>query len=169
MNIKKYKFCPFCSVAYNEVDYSYNRLVCHVCNQVFYLNSKPTASALIIKDNKILLGVRAVDPGKGLRDVPGGFCDLGEKPEDAMIREVKEETNLDVTKVKYLGVFMDEYGVDGDSTMNFCFEAEVTGEPMAGDDVASLAWFDLDKLPDDFAFVNGRAMVDLLLKQRSNN
>lgn len=168
MNIKKYQFCTYCGVKYQEADYKSGCIMCAACGQAFYINSKPTASAIIVRDNKILLGVRGINPGKGLHDIPGGFCDLGEHPELTVVREVKEETGLDVTKVKYLGVFMDEYGENGESTMNFCYKVETIGEPVPADDVAELDWFSINELPNDFAFENGRAMVDLWIKQKNS-
>ena len=166
MNIRKYKFCPFCSALYAENSYKFGRIKCQACSQVFYINSKPTASAIIIRDNKILLAVRGFDPGKGLHDIVGGFCDLGEHPEATLIREVKEETGMDVTAIKYLGVFMDEYGNDGESTMNFCYEVEAAGEPVPADDVAELGWYSLDELPTDFAFENCQAMIKFWQEQK---
>ncbi|MHA1721565.1 MAG: NUDIX hydrolase [Candidatus Baldrarchaeia archaeon] len=52
--------------------------------------------AVIVKDNKVLLVKRAGEPGRGLWSIPGGLVELGEKIKDAVRREVKEETGLDV-------------------------------------------------------------------------
>ena len=52
--------------------------------------------AVIVKDNKVLLIKRAGEPGRGLWSIPGGLVELGEKIKDAVRREVKEETGLDV-------------------------------------------------------------------------
>jgi len=52
--------------------------------------------AVIVKGNKVLLIKRAGDPGRGLWSIPGGLVELGEKIKDAVHREVKEETGLDV-------------------------------------------------------------------------
>ncbi|MEX2701538.1 MAG: NUDIX hydrolase [Candidatus Baldrarchaeota archaeon] len=52
--------------------------------------------AVIVKGNKVLLIKRAGDPGRGLWSIPGGLVELGEKIKDAVCREVKEETGLDV-------------------------------------------------------------------------
>ena len=52
--------------------------------------------AIITQDGKILLAKRGSEPGKGKWSVPGGLVELGEKLSRAVIREVKEETNLDV-------------------------------------------------------------------------
>ncbi|MHA1583106.1 MAG: NUDIX hydrolase [Candidatus Baldrarchaeia archaeon] len=52
--------------------------------------------AVIVKGDKVLLIKRAGDPGRGLWSIPGGLVELGEKIKDAVRREVKEETGLDV-------------------------------------------------------------------------
>ena len=45
---------------------------------------------------------RAKEPAKGTLDLPGGFVDMGETVEQGMIREIKEETGLDVEEIQYL-------------------------------------------------------------------
>ncbi len=74
--------------------------------------------AVILRDRKVLLIKRGLEPHKGHWCPPGGVIDMGESPEEATVREVKEETGLDVSvKVKlgevlgpitdrYLGVFL---------------------------------------------------------------
>ena len=52
--------------------------------------------AIILDDDQILLEKRKNSPGKGKWTVPGGLVDLGETAEQAVIREVKEETGLEV-------------------------------------------------------------------------
>ena len=60
--------------------------------------------AVIIKDGKILLEKRKNDPGKGKWSIPGGLVELGESVEQTVIREVKEETGLDVEKPEHIDV-----------------------------------------------------------------
>lgn len=52
--------------------------------------------AVIINEGKIILVKRGVEPGKGEWSIPGGLIELGETVRDAVIREAKEETGLDV-------------------------------------------------------------------------
>jgi 8-oxo-dGTP diphosphatase len=53
-------------------------------------------SALIINDQKILLVKKAREPNKGLWSLPGGLVELGETIEEALVREVNEETGLSI-------------------------------------------------------------------------
>ena len=52
--------------------------------------------AVIINEGKMILVKRGVEPGKGEWSIPGGLVELGESVRDAVIREAKEETGLDV-------------------------------------------------------------------------
>lgn len=60
--------------------------------------------AIIISDGRILLEKRRSEPGRGKWSVPGGLVELGESPENAVIREVKEETGLEVYDPKLIDV-----------------------------------------------------------------
>ena len=53
---------------------------------------------IVVKENKILLINKVGGPYNGKLDLPGGTIKLGEKPEETLIRELKEETNIDVIK-----------------------------------------------------------------------
>jgi len=60
-----------------------------------FVNPKVTCGAIIEKEGKILLTKRNIPPYKGYWCIPGGHIDWGEKVEEAMVREIKEEVNLD--------------------------------------------------------------------------
>ncbi|RLG61733.1 NUDIX hydrolase [Candidatus Geothermarchaeota archaeon] len=63
-------------------------------------------AALIINDEgEILLIKRGAEPGKGLWSIPGGAVELGENLHDALVREVKEETGLDIEPLSFLDVY----------------------------------------------------------------
>ena len=60
--------------------------------------------ALIICDGKLLLEKRKNEPGKGKWSIPGGLVELGESVQQTVIREVKEETGLDVESPEHVDV-----------------------------------------------------------------
>jgi 8-oxo-dGTP diphosphatase len=60
--------------------------------------------AVLICDGKILLEKRKNEPGKGKWSIPGGLVELGENAEQTVIREVKEETGLEVEKPEHIDV-----------------------------------------------------------------
>jgi len=59
--------------------------------------------------NRILVTVRAKDPGKGTLDLPGGFTEPGESIDHGLVREVKEELNLDIFDLKFFCSFANTY------------------------------------------------------------
>ena len=120
-----------------------------------YKNSIPAVAAVPVKNNKILLGRRSIDPQKGKWDVVGGFSDPGEHPEKTVLRETKEETDLDAKILWFIGIFMDKYLFKKTNydVMVVYYAVEVAGDPKPADDVSELKWFDVDKLPEkEYAF-----------------
>ncbi len=166
-----YSFCPKCGgpleSKYPEGD-EHERLVCGSCSFVFYQNSKPCASALVEKDGKVMLVRRAVEPFKGHWDIPGGFLENGEHPEDGVIRELLEETNLTVQPTEMLGIFMDVYGEGGDHTLNIFYIARlISGEPKPASDVDAIDWFGVNELPEDVAFDCCKQALKAWVQRRS--
>lgn len=76
--------------------------------------------ALIQDGERYLLIKRAAEPDAGFWSIPGGLVEVGEKAEDAAVREAKEETGLDVEVVELLGV-VDKIVRDDDSLIKFHF------------------------------------------------
>ena len=139
-----YKYCPQCK---SDLDLEDQYPYCKRCKLTIYLNSKPTASVLIMKGDKLLLAKRSTNPYKGKYGVVGGFLENGEDPKSGALREVKEETGLTARIEKFLGIYVDKYE-KGEFTFNLCYVGRIAGGKMkAQDDVASLEWFDLDSLP----------------------
>jgi len=105
----------------------------------------PSCHALVRQGNQILLVRRGRPPFEGYWSLPGGSVELGERVEEAVIREVREETGLSVAVSRFLG-YAD--GIQHDSTgrvqyhhVILYFEAEVTGgELRAGDDTSCVRW-----------------------------
>jgi len=60
-------------------------------------------SAAIFRDGKVLIVRRGRAPAKGVYTLPGGGVELGETLEQAVIREVREETALDIAPVELVG------------------------------------------------------------------
>ena len=152
-----WRVCPRCGA---ELRHETGRVDCDACGFVFYANPKPTACALVVDEaGRILLGRRASEIEHGKWDLPGGFLEEGEDPVAALVREVREETGLEIEVGDFHGVWMDWYRdtAEAASTLNLYWLARpVGGDPVAADDVAELAWFASDELPPDeeIAFQN---------------
>jgi len=86
------------------------QLYCDHCGFEFYLNPAAAVAALISdSQGRLLIAERAQEPKKGTWDLPGGFVDPGESAEEALRREVREETGLEITHVRYLCSFPNSY------------------------------------------------------------
>ena len=95
--------------------------------------------ALIVIDGKLVLVTRGNEPYKGLHALPGGFVEFGETTEQAVVREVLEETALK-TKVKALfGVYSTPNRDPRGHTVSVVYELKRTGGKMKGGSDASAA------------------------------
>jgi 8-oxo-dGTP diphosphatase len=141
------RWCPWCGTALGAPEGS--KQACPGCGEGFYHNDKPCVAVVVEDDEgRVLLGRRGIDPARGLWDLPGGFCEAAELPEDAARRELHEETGAEVELRRFLGHSVDRYGEGGDHTLNCIYVARiVAGEPQPQDDVAELRWFAPDALP----------------------
>ncbi len=116
-------------------------------------------AALIAKaDHKLLLILRKHDPYAGKWAFPGGFMDMDETPEEAIVRELEEETHITGVELKQFKT----YGALGRdprgrtiSTLFLGFvEHSNDVQAQGGDDAAEARWFSLDDVPD-LAFDHG--------------
>jgi len=105
--------------------------------------------AIIIRDGKILLEKRKNDPGKGRWSVPGGVVELGENTTQTVIREVKEETGLDVAEPEHIDV-VDQITRDESGRIKYHFViidylVNLKGGTLkAASDADALEWVSLD-------------------------
>ena len=79
--------------------------------------------------------------------LPGGFVDVGERLEQAAMREAREETALDVRLVKLLGCYSDPGRDARGHTVSVVYVATASGEARAQDDAKNLALFDARECP----------------------
>jgi len=95
--------------------------------------------------------------------LPGGFVDYGESLEDAVIREAKEETNLDLTNLKQFHTYSDPQRDPRFHTIGTVFIAKAKGAPKAGDDAAGLKIIKLSEIKNlDFTFDHKKILQDYL-------
>jgi len=104
-----YRFCPACAtplqlLAREEDGGVKERLRCPACDWTHWNNPTPVLAAVVQYQDKILLARNAAWPGK-MYALITGFMEAGESPQEGIRREVKEETNLDATRVELIGVY----------------------------------------------------------------
>jgi 8-oxo-dGTP diphosphatase len=95
--------------------------------------------------------------------LPGGFVDYGESLEDAVVREAKEETGLDLLEIKQFHTYSDPGRDPRFHTIGTVFIAKAKGEPKAGDDAAALKIIKLSQVENmDFAFDHKKIIRDYI-------
>ncbi len=147
--LDKFRFCPSCGSKHFDVNNSTSKK-CGKCGFIYYFNPKAATVAVIVnEDDEILVTVRANEPAKGTLDLPGGFCESYETAEESVMREVNEETGVEVDSTEYMFSLPNIYPYSGLDvhTMDLFFKCSVTGYDMtAMDDVAELKWIPLKEL-----------------------
>ncbi len=114
-----------------------------------YKTPKLTVDGVILKNNRLLLIKRRNLPFKDKWAFPGGFVGYGEKTEDAVIREVLEETGLETKINDLVGVYSDPDRDPRGHTVSVVYLLDVCGGCLSGGDDASEAkFFDLEHLPE---------------------
>ena len=116
--------------------------------------------AVIVREGRALIVRRGHEPRKGEWSLPGGTLELGESLEDAVRREMKEETGLDVEVGPIIEVF-DRIHRDADGRIRYHFVivdyvcTAPAGEAVAGSDAEAVAWITADEI--DTYGINARA------------
>ncbi|NDV79029.1 NUDIX domain-containing protein [Dysgonomonas sp. 511] len=162
--LAQFKYCPKCG-SNHFVENNFKSKRCESCGFVYYFNSCSSTIALIINNNKeLLVATRAHEPVKGTLDLPGGFVDMNETGEQAVIREVKEETGLTVNEVKYLFSIPNIYVYSGFEvhTLDLVYMCMVDdlSNMKAEDDVANLQFIKISELnPELFGLLSVKEVV----------
>jgi 8-oxo-dGTP diphosphatase len=117
--------------------------------------------AVALRDDELLLVRRGRGPAAGEWSVPGGRVQVGEELHEAVVREVSEETGVEVVVERFLG-WVERIG-DGHHFVILDFAVSVLDPaqvPVAGDDAAEVAWVSLSEL-DGMHLVDG--LLDFLV------
>ncbi len=150
---KYFDFCPQCGkeqFLYTKRKY----FQCSDCGFEFFFNMSAAVVAIIRNEkDDILFTFRSHEPAKGMLDLPGGFVDPGETAELALVREIKEELNLDVTEYCYIMSSPNVYPYGGFDyqTLDLVFECKVSnmGNIIPADDVSGYRFINIHEVNAD--------------------
>ncbi len=102
------------------------------------------------------------NPPLGLA-IPGGFVEVGEKVENALVREMKEETDLDVEIIRLLGVYSDPDRDPRFHTVSVTFVCKAYGKPKAQSDAKEVKVFKIEEIPfDKLVFDHAKILKDYI-------
>lgn len=118
--------------------------------------------AIIVDRGALILIKRRFPPFQGQWAFPGGYVDDGETVEEALKREVKEETGLDVVPHRLVGVYSDPHRDPRHHVVSTCFLCTVAGGTIEHETAETLEVkaFPLRRLPGTLAFDHSRMLAD---------
>ncbi|NLF88877.1 NUDIX hydrolase [Candidatus Bathyarchaeota archaeon] len=127
---------------------------------------------VIVREGKIALIKRGNEPGRGKWSIPGGLVELGEHIDQAVIREAKEETCLDVVNPRLVDV-VDNVDLDSEGKVRYHYVIVdylvqvIAGEAKADADAEELRWVPFDEVESyvltasfRYFFQNNRAKLE---------
>ncbi len=98
--------------------------------------------------------------------LPGGFVDVGESVENAVIREMKEEISLDVEITELFGIYSEPSRDERFHTVSVVYVCKAYGNPVGADDAKEATLVKLENLePDKLVFDHGKILLDYLKKK----
>lgn len=171
--LEVFKYCPRCGSSRWTVN-NVKSKHCPDCGFTYYANPSSATAAFIVRDgvdgeHELLVVRRAKEPAKGTLDLPGGFVDMDEDDQQAILREIREETGLEMRSCRFLFTIPNVYhysGMDIHTLDMFYFcQPQQGAEPVANDDADDCQWVKLSNLnPADFGLTSIRQAVERFLK-----
>ncbi len=142
------------------------RFICQNCKTVHYLNPRVIVGCLPIFEDKIIICKRAIDPCKGMWNLPAGFMENGERAEDGALRELKEETGLDgqITKLHCI------YSIPHVNQVYMIFLTRIfSNKAIPGEETLEIRFFEDQNVPwGDIGFTSSVYAIEKYMEYKSN-
>lgn len=169
----RYKYCPNCGGLLEErlIEEEIKlRLICKDCDFIFYINPTPAVAVILFNnDGEILLVKRKYEPRRNYWALPAGFLEYDETVEETAIREIKEETNLDIKLNGLFGVYsaFDDPRVQ---VLLVVYRGEIIdGDLKPGDDAEEVSYFSFNNLPKNIAFKCHYKILKMLRQEKEGS
>ncbi|MCD6270192.1 NUDIX hydrolase [bacterium] len=130
-------------------------------------NIAVVVDGIILKQNKILLVKRTIYPFKGFWVLPGGHVEYGETVEQALKREMKEETNLSILNPVLFGVYSDPKRDPRQASVSIVFVCKkYKGKVFLNKEAVDFKFFSLSSLPKKIGFDHKKIIKDFILASK---
>ncbi|MEZ0229890.1 MAG: NUDIX domain-containing protein [Planctomycetota bacterium] len=139
------RFCVDCGRDLGPRDAVTNGWPCTGCGVHTFVDPKVAACCLPWHEGRLVLVKRGIEPRKGFYSSPGGYCERGEPPHHAAMRETLEETGLVVESKELLGVF----ATAGSPVIVIYYDCEIVSgwPPRALSEVQEIGLFKPEEIP----------------------
>lgn len=140
------RFCGFCGEKFKHGQMeNITQQGCSVCKKILYSDPKLVAGILLIEGNKVLLVQRDIEPGRGKWAIPCGYVNRGEEIEKAAVRELYEETGIEASVGKLVGL----YSKNDDPVALAIYTGIRRGGVLeAKEETQNVGFWSLDEIPD---------------------
>jgi ADP-ribose pyrophosphatase YjhB (NUDIX family) len=178
--VKRYAYCPVCGAAFDKSSAApmSHLLHCARCGFDFWQNSKPAVAAIVLRQvagqPHVLLTRRGIEPYKNMWDLPGGFLNNGEHPEQGLARELAEELGTSPLNPMLYRIEIEEYPRDDVAqearfVLSMYYRCDLPADAVLtpADDVEEAAWYPLHALPEAVAFPANRRVLMSLRESRA--
>lgn len=166
--LSSFSYCPRCGQ--QGLEHVHGRAIhCPSCDLTYFHNVASAVACFVLDEAGRLLTVRrARDPEKGTLDLPGGFVDPEETVDDAVRRELREETGLEATEVRLLFSIPNVYPYSGvdvyTADLFYLTRVKSFDGATAMDDAGELVIVDpADLHPEAFGLRSIRAAVERIV------
>jgi len=158
-------YCMHCGHELDQIGVGISPAICPRCQKRVTFSPRLAVCGLLTKDSSVLLVKRCYDPSAGLWCLPGGLLEPGEQVENALIREVLEEVNIDICMFprELSGVYAD---IDLD-TVTVVYTISITAISVsAGEEVVDVKFFPTKDIPwNSLAFQSTRSALENFIIQ----
>jgi len=160
------KYCPWCGIMLSKKTTGgreYPACINSSCGYVFWDNPIPVVAAIIEHQGSVILARGRGWPEKIFALITG-FLEKGETPEDAIVREVKEELGLTATVKDFVG----NYSFFRKNQLIMVYHLEAEGEIVLNDEIEEVKHVSADRLRP-WPFGTGPGVKDWLERKNKNN